>query len=204
MKTYDVKVTRDGRWWMIEIPGLDGLTQARRLDQIENMAREYIAVTLDVPLSHVVVSVSRIDVDGQDVLGTKVLVDALRTRAKETEEMATVLTREFAAALTAARVPVRDVSKVLGVSHQRVSQIARTSTKAESTLARAILAAKEKGQADFVLRFESGRIPEVVQAKTAKKRSPVSKSPATEATVKRPTIQSAALKLVRKSSAKDV
>lgn len=178
MKTYDVKVTRDGRWWMIEIPELHGLTQARRLDEIETMAREYIAVTLDVPLSNVVVSVSRIDVDGQDVLETKVLLDALRTQAKEAEEMAAALTREFAAALTAASVPVRDVSKVLGVSHQRVSQIVRTSTKAESTLARAILAAK--------------------------KRSPVSKSAAAEATAERPSIQSAALKLVRKSSAKGV
>jgi len=179
MKTYDVKVTRDGRWWMIEIPEVDGLTQARRLDEVETMARELIAVTLDVPLSEVVVSVSGIEVEGQDVLATKALVDELRTRAKEAEEMASVLTREFAASLTAANVPVRDVSRVLGVSHQRVSQIVHSSTKAEAlTLARALLEAKEKGEADLVVRLEPGRIPQVVEIKTAKKRPAVSKTPA--------------------------
>ena len=58
MKSYDVVVTREGRWWMIEIPELDGLTQVRRVDKVEKMAREYIAVTLDAPLSQVGVSIS--------------------------------------------------------------------------------------------------------------------------------------------------
>jgi transcriptional regulator with XRE-family HTH domain len=149
MKPHDVKVTRDGRWWMIEIPALDGLTQTRRLDQVEMMAREYIAVTVDVPLSTVVVSVSRIEVDGQDILATKVLVDALRARATEAEQKASLLTRQFAEAMTAAGVPVRDVSEVLGLSHQRVSQIVRSSPEPEeATLARVLLAAREAGGAD--------------------------------------------------------
>lgn len=29
MHTYEVEVNRDGRWYMIHIPELDGLTQAR-------------------------------------------------------------------------------------------------------------------------------------------------------------------------------
>lgn len=60
MKNYDAVVTRDGRWWMIEVPEVDGLTQARRLDEVEKMAREYIAVTLDLPISQVAASVSGI------------------------------------------------------------------------------------------------------------------------------------------------
>ena len=27
MQTYEIEIYRDGRWWMIRIPELDGLTQ---------------------------------------------------------------------------------------------------------------------------------------------------------------------------------
>jgi len=104
MTTYEVAVTREGRWWMVEIPGLDGLTQARRLDEVEKMAREYIAVTQDVPISQVAVTISGIEVEGQDVLETKTLVDDLRTHAKQLEELVADLTREFASALSGAGI----------------------------------------------------------------------------------------------------
>ena len=47
--TYKVTAERDGRFWFIRIPALDGATQARTLDEIPMMARDYIAVSLDVP-----------------------------------------------------------------------------------------------------------------------------------------------------------
>ena len=31
--TYDVVVTREDRWWMIAVPAIDGLTQARRVTE---------------------------------------------------------------------------------------------------------------------------------------------------------------------------
>lgn len=55
MPTYDIEVTRDGRWWMIRIPALDGLTQAEFPGEIEDMARDYIAVTTDTPIENVAV-----------------------------------------------------------------------------------------------------------------------------------------------------
>ncbi|WP_405105727.1 hypothetical protein OG559_19495 [Micromonospora sp. NBC_01405] len=34
---------RSGNWWSISVPGLRGVhSQARRLDQVEDMAREYV------------------------------------------------------------------------------------------------------------------------------------------------------------------
>jgi hypothetical protein len=53
MLTYDIEVTRDGKWWMIHIPVLDGLTQARFPGEIEDMARDYIAVTTDTPIEEI-------------------------------------------------------------------------------------------------------------------------------------------------------
>lgn len=49
MKTYEVTAKRDGKFWFIRIPELDGVTQALNEEEIPVMARDYIAVTLDVP-----------------------------------------------------------------------------------------------------------------------------------------------------------
>lgn len=43
MSGYDITVTRDGKFWLIEIPALDGATQARRLSEVDEMAIDYIA-----------------------------------------------------------------------------------------------------------------------------------------------------------------
>lgn len=65
MPTYDIEVTRDGRWWMIRVPGLDGyvtasgainastVTQARYEGEVEEMARDFIGCVLDVPIEEV-------------------------------------------------------------------------------------------------------------------------------------------------------
>ncbi|OBJ90908.1 hypothetical protein [Mycobacterium asiaticum] len=47
MRCYEIEVTRDGSWWMINIPEIDGLTQARNASEIEQVARSYIAVATD-------------------------------------------------------------------------------------------------------------------------------------------------------------
>jgi hypothetical protein len=57
MHTYDVEVITEGRWWMIRIPELDGLTQARWPGEIEDMARSYIAVSTGQPIDNIAVRV---------------------------------------------------------------------------------------------------------------------------------------------------
>ncbi|GAB2606359.1 hypothetical protein [Kribbella endophytica] len=169
MKNYDAVVTRDGRWWMIEIPEMDGLTQARRLDDVEKMAREYIAVTLDIPMSQVDVSVSGIEVAGQDLLEAKALVEDLRRHSQQVEALVADLTRQFASALTSASVPVRDVSKVLGISHQRVSQLVQSAAAVPaSTLARLIARAKAEHGSDIVAHRKPVHRPEAGQLRTPK------------------------------------
>lgn len=49
MKIYEVTAERDGAFWFIRIPELDGVTQALTEDEVPVMARDYIAVTLDTP-----------------------------------------------------------------------------------------------------------------------------------------------------------
>ena len=78
MTAYRVEVTREGKWWMVSVPELDGLTQARRLEDASAMAREYIAVTLDIPTSDVEVNVDAIDVDGVNVADAIAQLEAER------------------------------------------------------------------------------------------------------------------------------
>jgi hypothetical protein len=167
MKSYEVTVAREGRWWMIEIPELDGLTQARRLDDVEKMAREYVAVTLDIPVSQAAVSISGIEVDGQDVLEAKALVEDLRRQVRQLEATVADLTRELASALVDASVPVRDVSTVLGVSHQRVSQLVQSATEDRSSgLAQAILTAKTEYASDLIEVESSGKTRDSKRSRT--------------------------------------
>lgn len=175
MKTYEVTVRREGRWWLVEVPALDGLTQARRLDEVEQMAREYIAVSTDVPLSKVDVEVSGIEAGGQDLLEAKTLVNGLRRRAHDLEALVAELTREVASVLTAVDVPVRDVSSVLGVSHQRVSQLVQAAA-GESPADDGVRRARQEFAQDLVISLDDGRSLRLVEV-TAPGNRPSKKSP---------------------------
>lgn len=57
MRTYDIQVTQDGKWWMVNVPEIDQLTQARNQGEVEEMARELIAVHQGVPIEDVAVQI---------------------------------------------------------------------------------------------------------------------------------------------------
>lgn len=121
MTTYEVEVTRDGRWWMVSIPSLDGLTQARRPSEIESMARSYITVTLDVPLESIDVIVTK--VDGIDIRADLERIRAEREEAARLERQATQDTAALARSLRDRSLTVRDIGRILGLSHQRIQQL---------------------------------------------------------------------------------
>lgn len=122
-----VKITieRDGRWWMVHIPELDGLTQARRLAEAPLMAREWIAVSTGTPVAEVSVTVTSITVPGLgDIRQVAEELNHMRQQAALASEKAQTRAAEFAQELTLAGVPVRDAGDLLGLSPQRISQLA--------------------------------------------------------------------------------
>jgi hypothetical protein len=123
MREYKVEVERDGRWWMIHVPEIDQITQARRINEIEDMARSLIAFSTDQPISDITVHVANICVDGVDVLEGAAQVTRLRNRAVKVEQDAVAAASDFAVRLTKADVPVRDIATLIHVSPQRVSQL---------------------------------------------------------------------------------
>lgn len=116
-------VTREGKWWMIEIPSLDGLTQARRLSEVDDMARDYCAVALDQPHSQVEVECTAIVVDGLDVLAERRRIEGLHAEAERLEKESMHKRMVLAKTLVDDDVPLRDIGEVIGVSHQRVAQL---------------------------------------------------------------------------------
>jgi len=123
MKTYEIRVYRDGKWWMVEIPEIDGLTQARRLSEVEDMARSFIAVDQDVAPSEIQLRSPQVIVSGEDLGSTMRDILEFRKTARVAEEKAAALMVATARRLAKQQVPLRDIGEVLGVSHQRVHQL---------------------------------------------------------------------------------
>lgn len=125
---YQAAVTRDGKWWMVSIPELGGLTQARRLSEAGLMAREWIALTLGVPLADVDVTVTVERVGDVNVAARVRAIREQRAQAADMERAAAAEAAQLARELAAQHVPVRDIGAALGVSFQRAHQLIRDST----------------------------------------------------------------------------
>ncbi|MQY23685.1 HicB family toxin-antitoxin system [Nocardia macrotermitis] len=121
-KTYEVRVTRDGRWWMVRIPELDELTQARRIGEVPRMAREAVALHLGVPVDRVAVEVT---IEVADLPVSELIRAVLehRSRAEELAKQALAESKSLARELASRDVPMRDIGEMLHLSHQRVHQL---------------------------------------------------------------------------------
>lgn len=127
MSSYTATVTREGKWWMVRVAGMSGLTQARHLAEAHEMAREFIAVSLDEPIDGIEVKVAVVSA-GRVADIDKILerIRAERDTAAELERKAQRDAIELARALVAEDIPLRDVGAILGISHQRAHQLVRS------------------------------------------------------------------------------
>lgn len=114
-------------WWAIEIT--EGLpdhmfahTQARRLDAVERTAREAIADLLDVDPDEVEVEVT-IEVP-ESLAGTLAELEAAEAKAREAARAARELRARAVRTVRDQGFTVREAALLLGVSHQRISQLA--------------------------------------------------------------------------------
>lgn len=140
MHTYTVKVTRDDRWWMIEVPELEGyvnavgarnystITQARRLSEVNSQAIDFICTVTDQAPSAVNVKIS-VSVDGIDVSARAHKIAEDRKDAERRTAAVQHAAQALARDLANHGVAVRDVGEMLGVSPQRVSQLTNLAIK---------------------------------------------------------------------------
>ena len=121
---YTARARRSGSWWAIDVPELPGVySQARRLVRVESMARDAIALFLDVDPATLDIRVEtnlpselRRDVDA---------VGRLRAEADRLQAESSGALRHLTQELLGRGLSVRDAAAILGISHQRVSQLVR-------------------------------------------------------------------------------
>jgi len=121
VNTYQVDVERDGKYWLVRVPEVRRSTQARRLSEIDEMARDLIAIMTNAdPKSFALqVSIKLPSSVARHLEKSK----KLRERAAQAQAEAAAEVRVAARELHDTGLPVREIGEVLGVSHQRAHQL---------------------------------------------------------------------------------
>lgn len=121
-RTYTVEVFRDNGFWILEVPELRAVGQARTLASAGQTARELVALWLDVPLDevHVILDYNRIDPKALELAAG---ARSEQAKAEELSRGAAKRLREAARRLVQAGLSLRDAATVLGVTFGRVQQL---------------------------------------------------------------------------------
>lgn len=133
--TYTVTARRWRHGWELHINGV-GVTQSRTLLDAEPMAREYIALELEVAQEQVLVDVT--PEIGAGVDGELLNLRQADREVEAAQKRASAQRREIATQLKALGLSGREIAAVLGVSPQRVSQLLAGLGDAARTVERSV------------------------------------------------------------------
>jgi predicted RNase H-like HicB family nuclease len=113
---------RSGDWWAVTVPEVAGaFTQAKRLDQVEAMVADAVALLADVAAENVHVDVKpELDEETRRLLEE---ATTLQADAVAAQERASQASRAAVTVLRDRGLSVRDVGRLLMLSPQRVSQL---------------------------------------------------------------------------------
>lgn len=126
VSTYHVSVTREGRNWLATVDDLQGAhTYARTLTALDRNVREVITLMADLP-DAAVSDAAAFQVTYRYTLGSDVLNELEHSRAEAArwQERASKVSRQLVGDLVADGVSRRDAAQIMGLSFQRVAQIA--------------------------------------------------------------------------------
>jgi predicted RNase H-like HicB family nuclease len=156
VKTYTVHAVRSQGWWGLTVPEVPGVvSQVRSLARAEEYVREAIAFVAGVAADNFAVDVV------PQLPGT--LADEVAqarsatVAAEQAQAVASSLTRDVVTKLAAAGYNGRETAVILGVSKQRVSQLASEPRGAKSTSSGSLVIAKG-GASSASLAISSGRV----------------------------------------------
>jgi hypothetical protein len=122
-RTFDAIASREGRWWLVRVPALDAVTQARSIKEISIMATDLVAALLDIDSADVTINVAY--ELPEPVASAWAEAEALRTQAHDAEERAAALRRSAVRTLLSdEHMSQAEAGAVLGLSKQRVQQLA--------------------------------------------------------------------------------
>ncbi len=123
-KAYAATARRDGRWWLVQVKEPDTVGQARRLDEVEDAAREVIALWYDIDPHSFDVDMT-IEIPEEARAAWEESVER-EQRARAEEARAAALRRAAVQNLRASGLTLKETGRVLGLSPQRVHQLDTT------------------------------------------------------------------------------
>ena len=125
VKTYHADVTRDGKFWLIRVREIDRSTQALRYKDVAAMANDLIEIMEDLRSDeydlHLTVQLP------SSVKDHQARAEVLREEAQRKQAEAATESRAAVQELLALGLSQREAGDLLGVSFQRVSQLAKSS-----------------------------------------------------------------------------
>jgi hypothetical protein len=119
MSTYVATVVREGRWWVITVKGV-GVTQARRLADVERQAAGLVEAMTGETGATIKADVKIPTQAHDDVVEARRLTVAAAQAQLEAAERIRAAVRH----LLESGMSQADVGTILGVSRQRVTQLA--------------------------------------------------------------------------------
>jgi predicted RNase H-like HicB family nuclease len=126
MKSYTVRYERDSSgWWIVTIPAVQGCrTQGRSIAEARKRIREALALFIDDAAAERASFVDQVKLPAATRKTVRLVAQA-RQRAERQQAEALKATRAAATELTGREgLSVRDVAEMLGISYQRVQQLA--------------------------------------------------------------------------------
>jgi len=122
-KIYRATVVREPGWWIISIPELDLVTQARRIRDIQHMATDLVAAWLDKDPDDVRVEVEDFTAPAAVIEQMSRAKALLAEATREQEEAGRLASDAVNVLVDELGLTLRDAAHLLGISHQRVAQL---------------------------------------------------------------------------------
>ncbi|RLP79289.1 hypothetical protein D9V34_15965 [Mycetocola lacteus] len=122
---YKATARREGKWWIITVPEIDAVTQARHVREIQTMADGVVTAMLDLDEGEATVTVSiEMPANAKEAWEEAA---RLQAQSEQSSQRAAALRREAVRnLLTEAQLSQSDAGALLGLSYQRVQQLAKT------------------------------------------------------------------------------
>lgn len=129
----EATATRDGRWWLVQIPELDTVGQARNVAQIHAAATEVAALYLDVPVENVDVHVTVLVNEEARQLWEE--AERAEAQARSAQQRSAQLRREAVRRARADQYTLDATAAAFGVSRARVQQLEKATERRPQTIA---------------------------------------------------------------------
>ncbi len=122
-RTYRALVERQPGWWIISVPELDLVTQARRIRDIRQMATGLVAAWLGVDPAEVRVEIEDLTPPAAVIEQMDRAKRLLGQATREQEEAGRLASDAVRVLVDELGLTLRDAGEILGISHQRVAQL---------------------------------------------------------------------------------